>query len=202
MTERVAVRRIPGVGGQGDSDCPPEDLYELRFIRIIEFKKGTKQFRNPQTGELEEPREQFTLEFEMVDHIDKRTGGPKLLRAWYTPILHKTDPLGKLYKLIKAINNGSPYEPRTDDEGYTLEVDFWEEVEAFAGGTFRQTVAPVENTQGQVWARMIGDPMPMRIKKSPPPPAKKGGKKKTEVVDEETGELLESNSNSDVENDF
>jgi hypothetical protein len=64
----------PSKGGRG---IPPRDLYTLEFVQIVSYGLG-KPFEN------EEPKEQFVLEFAILDYDDPDTREPMLIRGWFT----------------------------------------------------------------------------------------------------------------------
>jgi hypothetical protein len=146
--------------GNGDPDCPPEDIYQLAITQVLAYGPGMSFDGKP-------PKNQFTVEFEMLDYPDVETGEPKRLRGYFTPIIHRTKMESNLFKLLRAINGGEPYPIETDADGelapYTVSY-VKELLESLAGQPFRTTVGPNKNN----WARIKGDPLPMRRKAAAP----------------------------------
>jgi hypothetical protein len=162
MVQQARRRKVTVSPGSSKGPGYPEpDQYIFTFLRIVDFALGKGY-------EDREPQEQFTLEFQIDDYDDPKTGEPMLIRGWYTPKLHAIDgyPEPKLYKLVKAMNGGIPLELPTDEDGEPLEYDAWELLEPFIGSQFRCNTTLNRNG----WARMSADPLPMRARRQPPKP--------------------------------
>jgi hypothetical protein len=149
-----------GSGG-GDPFCPPEDTYEVNLVEILDMDYSKTGFDG------KPPVLQLTLQFELPKWEDKE-GAPYPVRGYYTLKMHtiKGYPEPHLYKLLKAMNGGVPYDLSAFDDGdgnfEYFPSDCYNAVEEMieTGKTsFRATVGP--NERG--WARIDkGSVLPLR----------------------------------------
>ena len=158
MVARQSVMIDPNRSSGAKS--PEFDKYVLTFDRIEDYGLSAGY-------QGEEPKDQFTLIFVLHAPDDDECDGMEI-KGWYTPkfkaIPGKIVP--KLYTLLRALNGGEYEQPSGPYDG-------WDELERFTGRQFRCDVGP--NTQG--WARLQGDPMPLRSGK------KKSGSIEVVVLD-------------------
>jgi hypothetical protein len=135
--------------------CPPKGVYTLVFDRVDDFGLS-KPYMD------EEPKLQFTLvfvlQYEDGEEEDDQFDGMEI-KAWYTPkfkaIPGKIVP--KLVTLLEALNGGTYECP----EG---QFDGWDELEKFTGRRIQSAIAP----SASGWARLKGDPMPLKKGKKAP----------------------------------
>jgi hypothetical protein len=150
----VATRKSVMVdpNAYGDPKSPPTDIYTLTFDRIEDF-----DFGKPFPGE--EPKQQFTLVFTLdyPDDEDEDELDGMEIKGWYTPKFRALEgkQVPKLYTLLCALNGGEYTCPDGPFDG-------WDELEQFEGKKFRCVVGP--NDKG--WARLQGDPLPLKTKKT------------------------------------
>jgi hypothetical protein len=156
-----------GSGG-GDPFCPPEDTYEVRLVEILDMDYPRDSQGNIRNGFDGKPPEiQLTLQCELP-HWEDKDGNPYPVRAYFTLKMHATKgyPEPHLFKLLKALNGGVPYDLTqwADEDGKVQYVpsDCYNAVEEMieTGKTaFRATVGP--NEKG--WARIDkGSVLPLR----------------------------------------
>lgn len=133
--------------------CPEPDVYVLAFDRIEDYALS-KPFK-----EGEAPKPQFELIFTLECPDDDEFDGMEI-KGWYTPkfkqIPGKLTP--KLVPLLEALNGGTYECPEGPFDG-------WDELEKFTGRRFRSAIAP----SASGWARMSGDPMPLKKGKKATP---------------------------------